>query len=440
MRSLVVLFAVLALPTPSAAASASTVVVVRPGDSIQAAVSQVASGGTVLLHGGTYHQRVRLDHVHGVTIRPFGTEHAVLSGDGLTPPPGLTALVEISHSADVTVQGLDITAYRTRKLDVVPAGIYVHGGDQDVHLLGNHVHDLGNDNNTLGSFDINAHGIAAYGDDAHASIRGLVIRGNVVDNLHLGASESVVVNGNVTRWSIVDNRIHDNDNIGIDAIGFESTLTGADRYTYRNRARYGEIVGNTVERIRSRGNPAYWEDGSWCNCADAIYVDGGTHIRIADNLATDSDIGIEVAAENRRGTADHVDVIGNDVHGSLFTGITTGGYCNGARACGGVETGSSHDNTFRGNVLRGNNRLDDGSPELLVQYHAHDNVFTHNTITATNAGRVVYGTVPNADDRDLFSDYNTFRGSEFGWLGHVYPSFAAYRDATGQDAHSTLGS
>ena len=439
MRTFVVVAVLAALAVPAQPASASDlIVVVHPGDSIQAAISHVSSGGTVLLHGGTYHQRVRLAHVHGVTIRPYGVEHAVLSGYGLTPPPGLTALIEISDSTEVAVQDLEITAYRTEHLDVVPAGIYVHGGDRDVQLVGNHVHDLGNDNNTLGSFDINAHGIAAYGDDPHSPIRDLVIRDNTVDNLHLGASESVVVNGNVTYWSIVGNRIHDNDNIGIDAIGFEPTLTGPDRYTNRNRARYGVIRGNTVERIRSRGNPAYWEDGSWCNCADGIYVDGGTHIRIAANLVTDSDIGIEVAAENRHGAADHVDTVGNHIRGSLFTGITTGGYCNGARSCGGVETGASYDNTFRGNVLRGNNRLDDGSPELLVQYHAHDDTFTNNTITATNGGRVVYGTVPHADDRELHSDYNTFSGSEFGWLGHVYPSFAAYRAATGQDAHSTL--
>ena len=28
-------------------------------------------------------------------------------------------------------------------------------------------------------------------------------------------------------------------------------------------------------------------------------------------------------------------------------------------------------------------------------------------------------------------------GVEFGWLGHVYSSFSAYRAATGQDVHST---
>ena len=291
-----------------------------------------------------------------------------------------------------------------------------------MQLVGNHVHDLGNDNNTLGSFDINAHGIAAYGDDPHAPIQGLVIRGNTVDNLHLGASESVVVNGNVIDWSIVRNRIHDNDNIGIDAIGYEPTLTGTDRYTIRNRARYGEIRGNTVERIRSRGNPAYWEDGSWCNCADGIYVDGGTHIRIAREPGRRQRHrhrgGRREPARQRRTTSTRSR---NRVSGSLFTGITTGGYCNGAAACGGVETGASFDNTFSRNVLRGNNRLDDGSPELLVQYHAHDDTFTYNTITATNGARVVYGTVPHADDGDLHSDHNTFTGTEFGWLGQVYP-------------------
>lgn len=30
----------------------------------------------------------------------------------------------------------------------------------------------------------------------------------------------------------------------------------------------------------SRGNPAYYEDGAWCDSADGIYIDGGTGIRV----------------------------------------------------------------------------------------------------------------------------------------------------------------
>ena len=129
----------------------------------------------------------------------------------------------------------------------------------------------------------------------------------------------------------------------------------------------------------------------------------------------------------------------------IITGITTGGYCNGADDCGGVLTGSSHDNTFEYNSLRGNNRLDDGSPELLVQYYASHDTFTHNTIVATNSGHVVYGTVPGGAQNGNRSDHNSFHAvgadresAEFGWSGQTYTGFDAYRDATGQDQHSTF--
>ena len=99
-------------------------------------------------------------------------------------------------------------------------------------------------------------------------------------------------------------------------------------------------------------------------------------------------------------------------------------------------------------MLRGNNQLNDGSPEVLIQYHSWRDTFVHNTITATNRGHVVYGTVPNADTDGHpignRSDHNHFRAvgvgaskAEFDWLGHTYIGFGNYRHHTGQDAHST---
>ena len=426
--------------------------VAAPLRTIQVAVRRVAHGGIVELRGGRYAQRVRLIGVHDVTIQPFAAEHPVLDGSRLNPPIGRSAMVEIADSVGVTVRGLEVTGYRTTTLNATPVGIYVHGGGSRIRIVGNHVHHLGNDNTTLGSFDIDAHGIAVYGDSPRTSISDLSIDGNEVDHLHLGASESVVVNGNVDGWTIARNRIHDNDNIGIDAIGFESTLSGADRYTWRNRARNGRIVDNVVARIQSRGNPAYWEGtvggvAQWCNCADGIYVDGGTHIVVAGNRVAGNDIGIEVAAENGRGSADHVIVADNRTTGSLYTGIATGGYCNGRADCGGVLTGTSHDNTFANNWLRGNNQLDDGSPEILVQYFTSNDVFTGNTVIATNSAHTVYGTVPGGGSTGNISNANDFRvvgppgaSAEFGWSGTVYSSFGAYRSATGQDAASTYRS
>jgi hypothetical protein len=443
------------LAAPAVAAPRTLVVAVHGSDSasgdvahplatVQAAVDRLRRGGVIRLRHGVYHQRFTLDGVHGITVEPYRKERVVLSGAGLTPAAGRTAMIDIVDSSVVGIRHLEITGYRTTDIHAMPIGIFVHGHDRDVRIIGDHVHHLGNDNGTLGSFDINAHGIAAYGDDARHAITGLRIEHNTVDHLRLGASETVVVNGNVDGWSVSHNRIFSDDNIGIDAIGYEGTLAGADRYTDRNRARNGTIADNRVSGIRSKGNPAYSENGGWCNCADGIYVDGGTRIRIHHNVVDGNDIGVEVAAENPRGSASHVTVDHNTITGSLFTGITTGGYCDGNDDCGGVQTGSSYDNRFTDNVLRGNNRLNDGSPELLVQYHAHDNRFQRNTITATNSGHVVYGTVPRSRSgaRDI-SDHNRLgaagapsSAARFGWRGRTYTGFAAYRAATGQDRHS----
>ncbi|MBA8795913.1 hypothetical protein FHX74_003554 [Friedmanniella endophytica] len=450
-----------AVPRPAAAGPATRTLVVAPGGddaasgtvahplaTVAAAVRRLPDGGTVLLRGGRYAQRFTLGHrVHDLTVRPYRHEHPVLDGSSLTPPTGRSAMITVDGSTRVTIRGLDVTGYRTTAIDAMPIGIYVHGAATSVRLAGNHVHHLGNDNRTLGSFDLNAHGIAVYGDSVAHPIRDLMITGNEVDHLKLGASESVVVNGNVDGWSITGNHIHDNNNIGIDAIGYEPTLPAKYRYTDRNRARNGLIADNTVRDIVSKGNPSYWEDGSWCNCADGIYVDGGTKITIRHNTVRDNDIGIEVAAENPRGSADHVLVERNTITGSGYVGLATGGYCNGSEACGGVKTGRSHDNRFTHNTLRGNNRFDDGSPEVLVQYYAYRNSFDHNTVWATDAAHAVIGTVPGAG-RDglstrLRSDHNTFWAgpgtratATFGSLGRTVTGFDRYRAVTGLDRHS----
>jgi hypothetical protein len=410
------------------------------------AVSASTNGGTVVLRGGTYAQRFSLHNVANITVTAAAGEHPVLDGSTLKVPTGRSAMVDIADSTAVAVRGLEITGYRTADINAMPIGIYVHGGDTGVTIAADHVHAMGNDNGTLGSMDMNAHGIAAYGDSPTRSITGLTIDGNEVDHLTLGASESVVVNGNVDGWRITGNRIHDNNNIGIDAIGFEPTLPAAYRYTNLNRARNGVISGNTVENIISAGNPAYWSPTGWCNCADGVYVDGGTHIDIAGNTTQADDIGIEVAAENARGAADHVTVEGNAVSDSRYVGITTGGYCDGGQDCGGVQTGKAFANTFTGNTLRNNNTDHDGSPEFLIQFHESSTTITGNTICAAGPGTLLIGTVARSTsgqgdlvDENHYSAAAAGAGTaQWGWHGTTYTGFAAYRAATGLDAHSSF--
>ena len=425
-------------PTGSDAASGSPHAPLRTP---QAAVDRLgSSGGTVQLAGGTYaRQRIVIKNKAHITVRAAAGAAPVLDGTGLTVPAGQSGMVEIRDSSDIAVSGLTVTGYRTKTLSATPIGIFVTGAGHSIRLSGNHVHHLGNDNGTLGSFGMNAHGIAVYGTNAARSLSDVRIDGNELDHLVLGASETLVVNGNVDGWAITGNVIHDNNNIGIDAIGFESTISGAARYTDVNRARNGVIAHNRVSRIISEGNPAYWEDGSWCNCADGIYVDGGASITIADNRVDASDIGIEVASEWKQGRTNDIRVTGNTVTGSRYTGIAVGGYDE--------ERGEAFDITVTHNVLRGNNTLNDGSPELLLQYYVHDTTITHNTIVSTNADAVLlYRDKPAgtpAKNAHLVLDHNTYRGrspagqESYFWNGTEKKGLRAYQKASGQDRSST---
>ncbi|MEV6633705.1 hypothetical protein AB0M54_23430 [Actinoplanes sp. NPDC051470] len=396
-------------------------------------------GGTVRLLGGRYaRQRIVIKDRAHLTVR--ADAGAVLDGAGLAPLAGQSGMVEIRDSSDVTVSGLTVTGYRTSLLTAVPIGILVIGSGHAIRLSGNHVHHLGNDNGTLGSFDMNAHGIAVFGTSAARSLSDVSITGNELDHLVLGASETLVLNGNVDGWSVTHNVIHDNNNIGIDAIGFESTIGGAARFTEVNRARNGLIAGNRVSRIISEGNPAYWDDGSWCNCADGIYVDGGAAITITGNRVDASDIGIEVASEWRQGRTNDITVKDNTVTGSRYTGLAIGGYDQ--------DRGEAYDVTVTGNLLRGNNTLNDGSPEMLLQYYVHDTTIRHNTVIATNPDQAVLlfrnapagGAAKNA--RVVLND-NTYRGrvpagqESYFWNGAEQRGLRAYQAVSGQDTRST---
>ena len=444
-----------------AAPPAPTAVVVAPGGddaaagtaaaplaTAAAAVRRLPDGGSVQLRSGRYAERVALGpDVHDLTIEPYDDEHPILDGSTLRAPKGRSAMVDVDSSRDVTVHGLEITGYDTVKLAAFPIGVYVHGGATGITVSDNHVHSMGNDNGTLGSFDLSAHGIAAYGDSVGTSITDLTISGNEVDHLALGASEAVVVNGNVDGWAITGNDVHDNNNIGIDAIGYELTLPKKHRYTDLNRARNGVIADNTVRNTISRGNPSYYEDGSWCNCADGVYVDGGTRIRVERNRLVGNDIGVEVAAENGRGSADHVLVANNEISRSKYTGIATGGYCDGGEGCGGEKTGRAHDNAFVNNTLFGNNTLDDGSAEITVQYYVSRTVLVDNVVsstatdptmigTAENAGEDGFSKAPYLSDNLYFAGRTPADGVGFGLLGTTYTGFDAYRAATGADRGS----
>ncbi len=212
----------------------------------------------------------------------------------------------------------------------------------------------------------NGFGIAVYGTDAKTPITDLIIDGNEVHHLKTGSSESLVVNGNVTNFRITHNVVHDNNNIGIDVIGFERTAPDPAV----DQARDGVVSGNLVYNITSRGNPAYRNDES----SDGIYVDGGTRILIEQNVIHDVDFGIELASEHKDRATSYITARNNLIYHCHTAGVSIGGYA--------PERGHTDHCTVVNNTLYENDTSATGSGEFQMQWNMADNIFENNIVYA----------------------------------------------------------
>ncbi len=290
----------------------------HPWRTIQKAANSVPAGATVEIRGGVYRERVvvRVSGAPGawITFRNYAGEHVRLDGTGLGPYDGIAGLVAIDSRSYIAVQGLEIAHFHDLADAFVPAGVFVTGTAHHIALRGLEVHDIR-------TATADAHGIAVYGTSGDAPIHDVTIDRNSVHDNHLGSSESVVVNGNVRDWSITRNHIFRNDNIGIDAIGFEGKAPRDDQ------ARAGVIADNVVTDIDSLGNPAYDEEGGGnCRCADGIYVDGGRDLLIERNIVLRTNIALEIASEHSFGSASDVLARDNLLADSTTIGLAMGGY------------------------------------------------------------------------------------------------------------------
>ena len=304
---------------------------VKPGESIQRAIDRAPDGSIVHVQPGVYNERLRINR-DNITLR--GDGKAIIDLSSRSTSEGA---IQISDRKNVTIDGFEIRNVRGGD---TPTGIRIDGASKNIAIRNNNIHHV--------ESDTNAHGIGVFGTKA-TPMSDIRIEGNRIHHLRLGQSESLVVNGNVDGFRIVGNRVHDNDNIGIDIIGGEGISRGGI-----DRARRGLIADNQVYNIDSSSNPTYK-----ARSAAGIYVDGGSDIEIRDNDIFNSNYGIELASERRGWNTERIKVHGNRISGSHLAGITLGG---GEARNGGVNATSVEKNDLRGNakpIWRQNNVSDD---------------------------------------------------------------------------------
>jgi hypothetical protein len=404
-----------------------------PWRTIQHAADTVRAGGTVEVRGGVYEELLTLtasgNATDGyITFRSYPGETAVLDAEHFTPQ-GRSAVVTIHNKSYVRVEGFEIRNFRTAEHRLAPLGISVMGAGSHIELLNNNVHHIeqtfnGRDAPGRGG---NGFGIAVYGTDATTPISELVIEGNEVHHLKTGSSESLVVNGNVTHFRIAHNVVHDNNNIGIDVIGFERTAPDPAV----DQARDGVVSGNLVYNITSRGNPAYGNDEN----SDGIYVDGGTRILIEQNVIHDVDFGIELASEHRNRATSYVIARNNLIYHGHTAGVSIGGYA--------PERGVTDHCTVVNNTLYENDRSGTGSGEFQMQYNMTNDIFANNIVEAgpaclmiVNKSRFASKPPPVVIDHNLYDCASGAQASLWGAPSGRVTGFDPYVQSTESDRHS----
>ena len=396
-----------------------------PWRTIGKAAKAATPGSTVNVRGGVYAERVTIA-VSGsasagfITFQSFPGETAVLDGSSV-PVTGEEGMFLISDRSYVRIKGFEIRNYRTASKDLLPVGIFVQGQSHHIEIRNNHIHHI---ETSAGGAGGNAHGIAVYGTSAQQAITNVVIDGNEVAHLKLGWSESVVLNGNVTNFEVTNNHIHDNDNIGIDFIGFEGTCpqrrlrSGAQRRLQRQPG---------VQHRQRAATPLTGGERS----ADGIYVDGGRDILIERNVVSGANFGIELGSEHGGKSTSNVTVRDNFISKSHNAGIAMGGYDTGR--------GSTRDCRIVNNTLFENDTLKGGFGEIYIQFDTRNNVIKNNILYANSQGRFISNdytqNTGNLVDYNIFYAPGGVSAGRWQWKGREYAGFAAYQ-ATGNDLHS----
>ena len=394
------------------------------------------AGSTVYVGAGTYHESVNFGNsgtssapivfngqgvaiVDGSTGVPCCTTPAFETSNGFLccTTQGLFNIGAAGPVNYLTVKGFTIQNYVTSSAAEVPVGVLIAGSGTGIILRNNIVKNI----QTTAGKNGNAYGIGVFGTSS--TPLSVTVSGNTVTGCLTGESETTTFNGNVQNFVVSNNVIYDNDNIGMDAIGFENVgPTGFDQ------AKNGDVFGNLIYNNSAKDNPGegkqYDEDG--------LYCDGCTAVTFERNTLYGNDLGIEATSEIAGQVGSNVIIRNNLIYANNSNGVSVGGYAK-------TGTGGSTNIIIVNNSLYDNDTKNTGSGEFQIQYRATGIVFENNIVDTGAQGLFIHGYVAGsgvtANDNDY---YTTSKTTTFELNNKIYATFAAYQAATQQDLNSVF--
>lgn len=339
---------------------ANTGTIDKPWLTVQKAANNAEPGDIIYVRDGIYSEFVTIKNsgLKGkgfITFKAYPGEKPIFDAGKQTIKKGNTAFFTIEANY-IMIDGFEMRNLSASGMEYYPDGILVSNNSNHIQLLNNEIHHIENH-----SIDGNAHGILIYGNTSKP-IQDILIQNNHIHHLTLGNSEALTLSGNVERFNISKNKVHDNNNIGIDVAGFYNACTG----NCIDQVRNGTISNNIVYNNSSGENPSY--NGHLA--AGGIYADGASDIRISHNLVFKNDFGIELASENYGKKTSNIILEKNKIFNNNGAGLIIGGAS--------TSNGGAYKNIIRENEFSLNDLRIQGYGEITIQHQATKNQFINN--------------------------------------------------------------
>ncbi len=391
---------------------------------IQKSFDAAVAGSTVMIKGGTYYEQltVKVSGTAGnpITFSNYNNEQVIIDGSKITG----TTILTITDRKFLIFKNLTVQNITKNNAVGILVSANKNGAVNDLTFRNVTLKGINwtSSASTIPNSNQNSQPFIAFGFGAAQAnaITNLVIDSCEFANNITGFSEALSLDGNIDGFTITNNKVHDNMNIGIAAIGH-----------------YGVSSNSAVDQARNgliRGNTCFNNISDYATSA-GIYVDGGKDIKIDRNITYQNGYGIEVGHEEN-GTASNIIVTNNVIYLNEVTGLAIGGYDSGT-------SGQVTNSTFRNNSFFKNNTNNDGSGEFYITKAS--NCTIGNNVFYTNSENTLFSLENISPQTGNIIDYNdwytpTGNASDINinWRNTSYSSFTTYKTKTGQDAHSTF--
>ncbi|MDO5388843.1 MAG: right-handed parallel beta-helix repeat-containing protein [Clostridia bacterium] len=284
-----------------------------PFKTINAALDSASAGTTVYVREGIYTENVYFPQSGKegkyIALKNYPDEKPVIKGTGKNDG----AIIELDGHDYIQIEGFELCDYSARWC----YGIIFAGGENHIIIRNNTIHNIKcskpNDPDNSG-----ANAILLFGE-TEEPISNVYIGDNYVYDLVTGWCEAISVTANCEYVNVINNKVDNSTNIGIDFYG-----NNADGYCpveELNQPRYCIAAGNEVSN---------------CVCDYAtcygLYVDGARDIVIENNISHNNQGGIEIGSEERNESypVKNIVVRNNLIYNNNENGITVGGWNDGS--------------------------------------------------------------------------------------------------------------